>query len=141
MCIGKNCFSSYCMKSKKAEKVLNDSGIATGIILLERLSPYKIIAEATAKLLPDGECAVIFLEEGVRNGGAAMLLRDELCENHRVKMQNKKTAVLAIEDCFVRGKLGESLYTSAGISAENVINKARELAANGDNNVQKETQS
>jgi len=128
-------------EAEKAEKVLNDSGIATGIILLERLSPYKSIAEATAKLLPDGECAVIFLEEGVRSGGAAMLLRDELCENHRVKMQNKKTAVLAIEDCFVRGKLGESLYTSAGISAENVINKARELAANGDNNVQKETQS
>ena len=55
-----------------AEK-LRAQGIECGIILLETLKPYSIVANRVAEWLPKAPCAVIFLEEGIKNGGAGML--------------------------------------------------------------------
>ena len=111
-----------------AEK-LRAQGIECGIILLETLKPYAISAERIAKWLPSGSCAVIFLEEGIKNGGAGMLTLDKLCERHAARMQNKKTKVLAIDDNFAVRTQEESIYRTAKISANDVLRAMVHLLA------------
>lgn len=111
-----------------AAESLAAEGIKTGVILMEQIAPMSDMSPHIAKMIP-AECrAVVFLEEGVRNGGAGMLLLDSLGRNYPHALAGKNTSVLAIDDCFVRGKLGESLYETAGISRNNVASEVKRLA-------------
>ncbi len=111
-----------------AEK-LRAQGIECGIILLETLKPYAISAERIAKWLPSGPCAVIFLEEGIKNGGAGMITFDTLQNRHAKLMKNKNTQVVAIDDSFVIRTQEESIYRTAKICANDVLRCAVHLLA------------
>ncbi len=103
----------------KARDILADKGVKCGIILLELIKPYDRCAENIAKLLPDAKAKVVFLEEGVRNGGASMILCDLL--RGRPEMENKELTVLAIDDPFTPGEPGKTLYETCKISAADVV--------------------
>lgn len=111
-----------------AEK-LRAQGIACGIILLETLKPYDIVADRVAKWLPSSPCAVIFLEEGIKNGGAGMLTFDKLSQRHPSVMANKKTHIQAIDDNFVLRTQEESIFRTAKIGANDVLRTAVHLIA------------
>lgn len=106
-----------------AAKQLSEQGIPCGVILLEALKPYDVTAERILPLLPSGDALVIFLEEGIRNGGAGMLLFDRLTSraDRAGKMKNKTTAILAIDDHFAIQHKNESIYKTCRISSEDVI--------------------
>ncbi|MBR6557525.1 MAG: 1-deoxy-D-xylulose-5-phosphate synthase [Clostridia bacterium] len=105
---------AICAKEKLGEK-----GITCGIILLQHLRPYDRTAEEILSLLPDDKCMVIFLEEGIKNGGAAMIISSILSEKTDYSL---KTKILAIDDDFVSPtEKTESLYKYAGISADDII--------------------
>ena len=112
-----------------AEKKLRAQGIECGIILLETLKPYSVPAERIASWLPSGPCAVIFLEEGIKNGGAGMITFDTLNSKHAKLMKNKNTHVLAIDDNFAIRTQDESLYRTAKISANDILRSAVHLLA------------
>ncbi len=87
-----------------------------GILLLEKLKPYGEIAEAIAALLPPSVKKVIFLEEGIANGGAGMILREKItlpdgCAYHH----------LAIDDVFDTERVTGNLYADFGIGREDVL--------------------
>ena len=103
-----------------AEK-LRAQGIPTGVILLETLKPYDVPADRIASLLPRDPAAIVFLEEGIRNGGAGMLTLDKLRARHAALLQNKKTELLAIDDHFAIRTQEESIYRTAKISANDVL--------------------
>lgn len=103
----------------KAKKLLAQRGIKCGVILLELIKPYEVSSAAVERLLPEGKCNVIFLEEGVKNGGAAMILKETLSE--RKIMKNKKSHILAIEDTLTSGEKGKTLYQTCGISAQDIV--------------------
>ena len=112
-----------------AADALAGEGIKTGIILMEQIAPMEDMSAYIAKLIP-GTCGkVIFLEEGVRSGGAGMLLLDRLGRKHPLALSGKSATILAIDDCFVRGKLGESIYETAGISRKHLIAEAKNPSA------------
>ena len=111
-----------------AEK-LRARGVPTGVILLETLKPYALPADRIAKLLPSTPAAILFLEEGIRNGGAGMLTLDTLTARHGALMQNKKTAVLAIDDHFAIPTQEEPLYRTAKISANDALRALVHLLA------------
>ena len=111
-----------------AEK-LRERGIETGIILLETLKPYDVPADRIAHLLPATPAAVLFLEEGIKNGGAGMLTFEKLHEKHAAKMENKTTAILAIDDHFAVRTQEESIYRTAKISANDVLRTMVHLLA------------
>ena len=96
-------------------------GKCAGIILLERVRPYEMSADAIAKQLPKHAARIIFLEEDIRAGGMGMMLSDLLSRRHPAVMVNKSVSVLAPEDSFVIRKQQESIYTTAGVSADHVI--------------------
>ena len=111
-----------------AEK-LRAQGIPTGVILLETLKPYDIPADRIASLLPKSAAAIVFLEEGIQNGGAGMLTLDKLTARHADLMANKKTKLLAIDDNFVIRTQEESIYRTAKISANDVLRAMVHLLA------------
>ncbi len=111
-----------------AEK-LRKMSIPTGIILLETLKPYSVPADRIAALLPESPAAIVFLEEGIRNGGAGMLTLDKLSERHPALLENKKTKLLAIDDHFAIRTQEESIYRTAKISANDVLRAMVHLLA------------
>ena len=108
---------------------LRARGIPCGVILLETLKPYEVVADRVAQLLPADAAAVVFLEEGIRSGGAGMLTFDMLARRHEALMANKKTAVVAIDDNFVIPTQKESIRRTAGITANDVLRTAVHLLA------------
>lgn len=106
--------------------MLKDSGVTAGIILLEMLKPYVECAENVIRLLPDGECNVIFLEEEIRSGGMGMSLYDRLA--NKGALRNKKVSIMAVDDSFVTDrKFGERIHTSAGIDAKSIYEQVCKL--------------
>ena len=56
-----------------------------------------------------------------------MMLFDELCRRYGAALNGKNRSVLAVRDPFVRGKLGESIYETAGISAKDTVREVEKL--------------
>lgn len=100
---------------------LKERGIACGVILLETLKPYAAAADRIAELLPSHGAAVVFLEEGIKNGGAGMLTFEALRLRNPKRMYNKQTAIQAIDDNFVIQTQNEPIRKTAKISANDVL--------------------
>ena len=111
-----------------AEK-LEKQGIPCGIILLETLKPYAAPAAKIAALLPTAPAAVLFLEEGIQNGGAGMLTLEALRDRHATVLQNKRTAILAIKDHFAVRTQEESILRTAHLTANDLLRTAVHLLA------------
>ncbi len=112
----------------KARALLSEEGIDLHIYLLEQLKPYDKTAEAILSRLPD-TCPVIFLEEGVADGGAAMHTHGALLAAAPDFGARHPYTVLAIDNCFDRPLAPTELYAHHGIDAEAVaraVRKARE---------------
>jgi len=107
-----------------AQKMLGERGVAVGIVLLEVLKPYNVTLDNILSLIPDGTRSIVFLEEEIRSGGMGVCLCDELSKRGEV---NINTKIMAVDDIFVTDrKVGEDIYTSAGIDADSIcaaINK------------------
>lgn len=114
-----------------AEK-LRARGTPCGVVLLETLKPYEAVADRVARLLPADAAAIVFLEEGIRNGGAGMLTFDMLRRRHEALMANKKTEIVAIDDNFVIPSQNESIWRTAGITSNDVLRKMVHLLAHLD---------
>ncbi len=111
-------------EAHRAADMLKGEGISVGIILLELIKPYGECAERVARLLPSTPCKIIFLEEEIKNGGMGMILSDTLSEYEILK--NKTVSIMAVDDTFVERHEGESIYESAKISAEHIVNKIKQ---------------
>ncbi|MCI8331574.1 MAG: 1-deoxy-D-xylulose-5-phosphate synthase [Clostridiales bacterium] len=85
-----------------------------GIILLEKIKPYEAIAKEIETILPDDCQKIVFLEEGVYNGGAGMILKNTLHTKAPFE-------IVAIKDQFGEGHLGETLYETCGISKKQIL--------------------
>ncbi len=107
-------YGDIAVEALRAENLFNCK-----TILLEKLKPYADTAKAVSHLIPDSCKTVIFLEEGIRNGGAALCLWDKLREYPR--FGNIRFIVHAIDDDFVIGESGVSLRKSAGLTAEDMF--------------------
>ncbi len=107
----------------EAEAILQGNGVSAGSLLLERLAPYKETADALRPYLSSAE-TIVFVEEGIRNGGAGMILSSLLSDEAKI-------AIAAIEDGFAKPSAPCDLYDFLGLSAERLA--ARALALLGEN--------
>jgi len=108
---------------------LRAQGIECGVILLETLKPYTVPTGRIAEWLPSGPCSVIFLEEGIKNGGAGMITFDTLNARHAKLMKNKNMQIVAIDDSFAIRTQEESIFRTAKISANDILRTAVHLVA------------
>ena len=109
----------------KAKKSLASNGINVGIILLEFLKPYRDIAKLVTKAMGDRILPMVTLEEEIKNGGAGMLLSEELVKNHG--FARHLISIMAIDDNFGFSAENENIYKTLGISAEDVEREITKL--------------
>ena len=102
----------------KAQTALAEKGMRVGIVLLEFLKPYGECVSLVAEAVGDNTCPVITLEEEIKNGGAGMIIADELCRCHG--FDRSKITVMAVEDNFGFGKKDETVYETLGLSCKDI---------------------
>ena len=102
----------------EAAATLETRGIRCGVCLLEQLSPYGSLAKRIAPLLPQ-KGKIVFLEEGVYEGGAAMCLGAELMP--LVPEFSARYVPLAIRDPFAVPDAPCRWDAFFGISAGDVV--------------------
>lgn len=107
-----------------AEKMLRDEGFDVGTILLEKLKPYESIAKEV-KGYVEGSQKVLFIEEGIKNGGAGMLFADALADLG-VKLSGKYF-ISAIDDNFAAPSEQCEIYDYVGLSPEKIVEKVKNI--------------
>jgi len=114
----------------RAAVMLHAEGKSCRVVALERLKPYNLTAKSVAPLVQSAE-KIVFLEEGIANGGAGACLFEELRKIG--VLAGKKWHTLAIHDHFAVPVAGEHPYATCGISVEDVVRAmTREFATQND---------
>lgn len=109
-------YSHGVVEATRARELLAKRGFSLAVVALEKLKPLPTNDILTLLEKTDGP--IVFLEEGIRTGGVGMTLYDAIRAHPTMKARAYTT--LAI-DSFGEGKLGESLYRTLGIAAEDVV--------------------
>ena len=92
-----------------------------GTVLLEVLKPYPIVARSILPYIK-GARRIVFCEEGIKSGGAAMLLREELIKLG-FDMSSCEYIIAAIDDNFASPDTPCELYDYVGLSPEKLADK------------------
>ncbi len=109
-------YGAITAEALRAAEQLRAKGLSVFVVLLETLAPYALTAE---RLLPylASSARIVFLEEGIRDGGAGMLIGDRLAA-----LGVKATyTVLAIDGHFASPDHITDLRTYCRITAEDVV--------------------
>ena len=107
----------------KAVEALQTQGIITGILLCEYIKPYDQLAKRVAELIGNPETPVVFLEEEIRAGGFGMVLSDAMARQGTLT----RHAIMAVDDNFVLQTKNESVYTTAGIDADCIVETVKAI--------------
>lgn len=107
----------------KAVEALQEQGIRAGILLCEYIKPYDKLASRIAQLIGNPETPIVFLEEEIRAGGFGMMLSDAMARQGALP----RHAIMAVDDNFVLQTKNESVYTTAGIDADCIVNTVHNL--------------
>lgn len=112
-----------CMSAKK---LLEKDGKDCGIILCEYISPYAKLADEIFGVIGNSSVkAVTFVEEEIRAGGFGMMLSDAMANKGYLGGINY--TVMAADDAFVKRKAGQTYLSAAGLDAEHIAAKIKEI--------------
>ena len=115
----------------KAARQLMAQGIRLGILLLEELKPYDRLCDGIAPFLNRNK-PVIFLEEGIFDGGACMLISERLLSMGLLTPSQYR--VLAIKDHFASPETPCDLLSFCKIDSNAVVDSAHSLLKKVDEN-------
>ena len=110
-------YGNITSKVLEAEKMLRDEGISVGTVLVQQLAPYGQTVIQVAEHIISARC-VLFVEEGVKNGGFAMICRSGICDMYP-QLSKIKMDVIAL-DSFVIPGTDCDIYDYAGLSAKKI---------------------
>jgi deoxyxylulose-5-phosphate synthase len=117
----KNIYLTYGQISEKvidAKRMLSEVGVDVGIVLIERIKPYAPVISFIERILSN-ESHIVYVEEGIQTGGAAMITRDLLFGGFFEK--NVRFDIAAIDDCFASPSEPCDLYDYVGLSCEKLV--------------------
>ena len=116
-------YGSITERVLKAQRILKEENVDCGVILLESLKPYD---NAVKRVLPYLQNArkIVFVEEGIKNGGAGMLMREEL-EKQNFDFNKCSYHISAIDDNFAVIEEAGDIYDFVGLSPEKLAEKMR----------------
>ena len=96
----------------KAQIDLSKQGVNCGIVLVERIRPYEPLCEFLRDILSE-HTHIVYVEEGIKNGGAGMITRDMLTN----VAGSIRFDIAAIED-FANPREKCDLYDNCGLSPD-----------------------
>jgi 1-deoxy-D-xylulose-5-phosphate synthase len=115
-------YGSLASRVLKAENIVREkTSLRVGTVLLEVLKPYNIVARSIMPYIK-GARRIVFCEEGIKSGGAAMLLREELIKLG-FDMNACEYVIAAIDDNFASPDTPCELYDYVGLSPEKLADK------------------
>lgn len=106
-----------------AREELERSGERVGVMLLEVLKPYDFVAEKAFPYLKNAR-KLVFVEEGIRNGGAGMLFFDAL-KKCGFDFSECGYEIAAIDDNFASPEYPCDLYGYVGLSPEKIAERMK----------------
>lgn len=106
-----------------AADALRAEGINVGVILVETLKPYGAVAEKLLPLLKNAK-RIVYAEEGIKCGGAAMITREELILRG-LDISKTEYRIAAIDDNFASPDTPCDLYDYVGLSKEKLVEKMK----------------
>lgn len=121
-------YGAAARRALEAAEKLKKEGNPCAVLLLEELKPYEKTTEKLLSLLPP-EGPVVFLEEGMENGGAGMLLGHAMEEKCPAFLGAHLYRVLAIRDHFAIPEKPDDLAAYCGIAAEDAVRAVKQLLA------------
>ena len=98
------------------DEINSSIDLGCGIILLEKLKPYDEIAGKISEILSSDIENIVFLEEGIKNGGAGMILREYLTLPDTCRYR-----ILAIDDTFDTSLNTGNIYSDFNIGKSNIV--------------------
>jgi 1-deoxy-D-xylulose-5-phosphate synthase len=109
----------------KAKIALSARGIDTGIILVEKIKPYADSCSRICDLISSAD-HVVYVEEGIKNGGAAMITGNTLVE---MGIDTSKTTydIIAIDDNFAAPEQITDIYDYVGLSAKKILARCEDI--------------
>ena len=108
-----------------AQKLLKNENIESGIILVEKLKPYADTVKKIAELAK-GAKKILFVEEGIKNGGFSMISA-ELLRNDCGYGSETKIAIRAIDDNFAVPDKKCDIYEYLGFSPESLSEEIKAI--------------
>lgn len=103
----------------KAERELLSQGTSAGIILVEKIKPYDEPVSLIARFT-SGAKHIVYVEEGIKNGGAAMITKTILSERG-FDFAKTRFDIIAIDDNFASPESKCNIYDYVGLSAERIL--------------------
>ena len=99
-----------------ARDILKEKGYSVGCILIEQIKPYENAVKDIFALVKDAK-RVVYVEEGIKNGGAAMIT-GEMLSHLGFGGDGHSYLAYAIDDNFVIPETKCDIYDYAGFSPE-----------------------
>lgn len=109
-------YGSLISRVREAADMLLREGRSVGIVLIETLKPYGGVADRLIPIL-SGARRIVYAEEGIMNGGAAEITREQLCRRG-FDFGACEYRIAAIDDSFASPDTPCDLYDFVGLSAE-----------------------
>lgn len=103
----------------RARDKLKKEGISCRVLVLEQLIPYQKSASEILNALSENKRPIIFLEEGMKNGGAAMNIYERIREDEKIRSRTYRIAAI---ESFAFSEKGKSLYESCSLDADSIVN-------------------
>ena len=108
----------------KAADRLRAEGMKVGVIVVETLKPYAPAAKEILKLSSSAK-RILYAEEGIKNGGAAEITREELI-SLGLDLSKTEYRIAAIDDEFASPESICDLYDYVGLSPEKLAKKMKD---------------
>lgn len=118
-------YGKIASEAVRASELLYKEGIVCGIILIEQLKPCDTVADFLLERLDSREptVPVLFVEEGIRQGGEGMILLDKIRGDGR--MAGRSYEILAIDNPFRLPAVGQTVLECHGLSANQIADALR----------------
>ena len=107
----------------EAQRMLAQSGVNAGIILVEKIKPFEP-AVSFIKRVASADSHVVYVEEGIRNGGAAMITGALISEDP--SLRGIRFDIAAINDSFASPTSPCDIYDYVGLSPDKLTGYFRQ---------------
>ncbi len=110
-------YGAFAERALAAANLLAERGIKVGVVLAERIKPYKPLAEFLLSL--PRPLHILYAEEGIKNGGAAMITYSTMSDIDT--LDGIKYDIAAIDDNFLSPREKCDIYDYAGLSVSRLM--------------------
>ena len=105
----------------KAKNFIEEKGLSVGIILVEVIKPFNFACEVIMQISKKSK-RILFVEEGIENGGAAVITMNFL-RKAGFDFNCTEYLIAAINDSFVSPDKICDIYDFAGLSPQKLVEK------------------